>query len=194
MGCGRREDGTSVRRPRSDAELLAASSEDAKAFGEFYDRHVAAIVAFFHRRVYDPELVLDLTAETFAGALASVRRFSVDAGEPRAWLFAIARHKLADAIRTRRVDDEVRRRLAMEPVVLDDEGVAIIERMASRGLLELVADLPDSQREAVVAHYLEGRAYDEIAAELDLSESVVRKRASRGLRALRRAIMRRAGS
>ena len=183
-----------MRRRRSDAELLAASSEDPEAFGEFYDRHVADVLAFFHRRVFDAELVLDLTAETFAGALASVRHFSVGEGEPRAWLFAIARHKLADAIRLRRVEDEMRRRLAMEPVVLDDEGLAIIERLAARGLLEFVKGLPDPQREAIVAHYVDGRPYGEIAAELQLSESVVRKRVSRGLRALRRAIMGRAGS
>ena len=183
-----------MRRRRSDAELLAASGEDAEAFGEFYDRHVTDILAFFRRRVFDPELVLDLTAETFAGALASVRRFSVDAGEPRAWLFAIARHKLADAIRLRRVEDEARRRLGMEPVVVDEEALAIIERLAARGVLELVDGLPAPQREAIVAHYVDGRPYEEIAAELQLSESVVRKRVSRGLRALRRAMMGREGS
>jgi RNA polymerase sigma-70 factor (ECF subfamily) len=155
---------------------------------------VAEVVAFFHRRVFDSELALDLTAETFAGALASVRGFSADAGEPRAWLFAIARHKLADAIRQRRVEDRVRRALAMQPVVLDDEGLAIIERIAARGVLELVDGLPEPQREAIVAHYVDGRPYEEIAAALQLSESVVRKRVSRGLRALRRAIMGRAGS
>ena len=174
---------------RSDAELLAAALEDGKAFGEFYDRHVAWVLAFFRRRVFEPELALDLAAETFAGALASVAGFEPAVGDAHAWLFAIARHKLADAIRSRQVQDCARRALAMQPVAVDDETLATIERLAARGALELLDELPPQQRQAVAARHLEGRGYTEIALELRCSESVVRKRVSRGLAALRRAAL-----
>jgi DNA-directed RNA polymerase specialized sigma24 family protein len=39
------------------------------AFGQFYDRHVASVLAYFRRRTGDAELAMDLTAETFARAL-----------------------------------------------------------------------------------------------------------------------------
>ncbi|MGD0387294.1 MAG: hypothetical protein ABSB73_14320 [Solirubrobacteraceae bacterium] len=61
-----------MRRERTDAELLIAAREDAEAFGEFYDRHIAKVLAFFRRRVPDAELAMDLAAETFAAALGSV--------------------------------------------------------------------------------------------------------------------------
>ena len=150
---------------RSDAELLAAALEDGKAFGEFYDRHVAWVLAFFRRRVFEPELALDLAAETFAGALASVAGFEPAVGDAHAWLFAMA------------------------PVAVDDEALATIERLAVRGALELLDELPPQQRQAVAARHLEGREYTEIALELRCSESVVRKRVSRGLAALRRAAL-----
>ena len=170
----------------SDEELLAASATDPDAFGEFYYRHVDAIVAFFRRRVVDPELACDLAAETFAGALASVSGFAITEGVARGWLFAIARHKLADAMRLQRLDDRTRRALAIQPLRLDDETLATVDRIAARGVLALLDELPAAQRDAIVARYIDGREYDEIAATQCCPESLIRKRVSRGVIALRR--------
>ena len=52
-----------LRRERSDVDLLVAARDDAEAFGEFYDRHIARVLAFFRRRVPDGELAMDLAAE-----------------------------------------------------------------------------------------------------------------------------------
>jgi Sigma-70 region 2 len=41
----------------------------------FYDRHVRAVLGYFARRTGDPEVAGDLTAETFASALAARRRY-----------------------------------------------------------------------------------------------------------------------
>jgi DNA-directed RNA polymerase specialized sigma24 family protein len=91
----------------------------------------------------------------------------------------------SEAVRTNRVQDEARRALAMQPIELDDEAIAVLERIASGPALELLEVLPVGQREAIEAHHLDERGYPEIAAELRCSESVVRKRVSRGLAALR---------
>jgi RNA polymerase sigma-70 factor (ECF subfamily) len=50
---------------------------------------------------------------------------------------------------------------------------------------DLLRRLPVDQREAVSARVLQDRPYDEIAAELQTSSLVVRKRVSRGLAQLR---------
>ena len=104
---------------------------------------------------------------------------------PRAWLFAIARNKLYEAFRSRRIQDEARRALAMEPIRLDDEAIEILEAATSAPAIQLLETLAPEQREAIEAHHFEERGYAEIAAELQCSESVVRKRVSRGLAALR---------
>ena len=169
---------------RSDTELLLAARTRAEPFGVFYERHVASVLAFFRRRVAGPEEAFDLTAETFAAALASLPRFQPGPEPPRAWLFAIARHKLSEALRSSRVQDEARRALAMQPIQLDDEAIEILEATANAPTLELLETLAPDQREAIEAYHLEERGYAEIAAELRCSESVVRKRVSRGLAAL----------
>src|SRR4051812_49956647 len=95
-----------------DEDLLA--DRDAASFEAFYVRHVTNVLAFFPRRTRDPELAADLTAETFAAALAGRRRYRPQAGAPRAWLFGIAMKKLAHAQRRGYADQRAPRRLRME--------------------------------------------------------------------------------
>ena len=73
----------------------------------------------------------------------------------------------------------------MQPIHLDDEAIEILEATASAPAVELLETLTPEQREAVKAHHVEERGYAEIATELRCSESVVRKRVSRGLAAMR---------
>ncbi len=169
---------------RSDTDLLLAARTSAEPFGVFYERHVASVLSFFRRRVPGPEEAFDLTAETFAAALASLPRYEPGPEPPVAWLFAIARHKLSEALRRSRVQDEARRALAMEPIQLDDDAIEILERTARSSAVELLETLAPEQRDAIKAHHLEDRGYTEIAGELRCSESVIRKRVSRGLAAL----------
>src|SRR5262245_1720856 len=169
----------------SDTELLLNARTCSESFGVFYYRNFASVLAFFRRRVRGPEEAFDLTAETFAAALVALPRFQPGPEPPRSWLFAIARNKLHEAVRSRRIQDEARRALAMEPIRLDDEALEILELAAHAPAIQLLETLAPEQREAIEAHHLEGRGYAELAAELECSESVVRKRVSRGLAALR---------
>src|SRR6478672_9987460 len=107
----------------SDAELLARSASDRQAFGRFYQRHERLIVGFFMSRTRNPELAADLTAETFAIVLEIAERF--DPGREAGgcavpWLVSIARHTMAASARRGSVADDARRRLACDPVALDD--------------------------------------------------------------------------
>jgi RNA polymerase sigma-70 factor (ECF subfamily) len=171
--------------PRTDGELLVATSSDPEAFGVFYRRHVRGVVTFFRRRVASPELAFDLCAETFAAALEAAPRYEPRPEPARGWLYGIAWNKLHEAQRRGRADDSTRRALGMAPILLTDEGLERIEALTGGEALQLLEALPADQREAVRARVIEQRGYGEIAAELHCSESVVRKRVSRGVRAIR---------
>jgi RNA polymerase sigma factor (sigma-70 family) len=172
----------------TDAELLRLTTHDAEAFGVFYDRFEREVLAFFWRATRRADLVADLAGEVFASALESATSFDPERGKARAWLFGIARHELADAWQRGSVEDRVRIRLGVEPLVLTDESIERIEQLGSGppvGLLELVEELPEDQRLAVKGRVIEERDYVELAQSLACSPSVVRQRVSRGLRALR---------
>ena len=168
-------------RDRGDAELLVGDAED---FGVFYERHEDEVLAFFLRRTRRADLTGDLTAETFARALEGRSRFDPGLGEPVGWLFGIARHVLAGSLRRGRVADEARRRLGMERTVLDELALEAIEGVDVGPALVGLEELPADQQIAVRGRVLDERDYGDLAAQLRCSESVVRQRVSRGLRAL----------
>jgi RNA polymerase sigma factor (sigma-70 family) len=167
----------------SDEDLLL--SGDPEDFGLFYDRYVDMLLGYFARRAGDPEVAADLTAETFAAALASRRRFRRAATPAVAWLFGIAQHKLTDSRRRGAAEDRMRRRLGIQRVPVGDEDRELIAMLGRDAAWQMLDELPPEQREAVRAHVLDDRPYDEIALDAETSEAVVRKRVSRGLGALR---------
>jgi RNA polymerase sigma-70 factor (ECF subfamily) len=157
------------------------------AFSELYERHERLLLLYFRRRVSSAELAADLTAETFARALASRSRFkSRGEGSALAWLFGIGRNVLVSSVRDGKVEDRARRSLGVAAIAMDDEQLEAVDRLAADfAAEEVLATLPADQQSAVRARVLEERRYVEIAAELTCSEAVVRKRVSRGLTALR---------
>ena len=175
---------SSVWEDAPDERLLATTRAEPAAFGAFYRRHEDRVLGYFLSRVGDPEVAADLTAETFAAALASAHRFRPRRKPAVAWLFGIARNNLAMSRRQGRVDARARRRLGMAPLVLTDEAIERISDL-DHTALTLVDDLPDEQQAAVKARVIDERDYPDIAKDLRCSEAVVRKRVSRGLGSLR---------
>jgi RNA polymerase sigma factor (sigma-70 family) len=176
---------------RTDTALLAAAlAGDGEAFGVFYRRHAKPVAAFHLTRTRDAQDAADLTAETFAAALEAVDRFDPARGEPVAWLFGIARHRLITAMRKGAVERRARKRMGLERLVLDDAGLERVEAAASAELVKVELRegfdaLPPEQREAIALRVLLEHEYAEVAGRIDTSEAVARKRVSRGLSTLR---------
>ena len=173
---------------QTDAELLGATRTDSEAFAAFYDRYEAAVIAYFARRVRDPELAADLTAEVFAAALVGVARYRPFQPSAAGWLFAIAHNTLSNSLRRQRVEAFARIRLGIrDAVTFTDDELERVEELASdaRPLESLLKRLPADQAEAIRARVLEEQSYPDIASRLQTSELVVRKRVSRGLATLR---------
>jgi RNA polymerase sigma factor (sigma-70 family) len=179
----------SARSP-TDAQLLEEARRRPEAFGAFYERHGAALLSFLVRRAGDAEAGADLTAEVFAAALSGVDRFDAKRAEPLAWLYGIARHKLADFHRTGYVETRARRRLGMPRRGIDDEALERVEQLASLDVAAVIvhgalATLPSDQRDAVVARVIEEQDYEDMSHAANVSEGAIRQRVARGLATLR---------
>ncbi len=108
----------------SDEELLLSGC--AEDFGLLYERCHPPIRGYLRRRIgSQPDVVLDLVAETFARALERREQFDPERGSAIGWLLTIARHLLLDAARRGRVADESRR--------LSRDGRRSRRRCAARG-------------------------------------------------------------
>jgi RNA polymerase sigma factor (sigma-70 family) len=175
----------------TDGELLERTrSGDREAFGVLYERRHELVLAFLLKRTRNPEVAMDLMAETFAAALIALAdRPPAIAGSAAPWLVTIARNTLIDSYRRGRVESAARRRLAFEPVQISDSDIERVLRAAAETdlLLRLSKELPADQFEALRARILDERGYEEIARELECSEAVVRKRVSRAIATLRQA-------
>jgi RNA polymerase sigma factor (sigma-70 family) len=179
-----RERTVRVTRSCSDDDLLTSGGPEGYAL--FYRRHVEEILRYYARSTRDPEVAADLTAETFAAALAAKRRFKPGGPPATAWLFGIASKKLADYRRRGYAEDRARRRLGMERIEPTEVDLRWIEGLSTNvDVISLVEELPAEQRRAVTARVVDEQPYADIAEELDISLSGARKRVSRGLASLR---------
>jgi RNA polymerase sigma-70 factor (ECF subfamily) len=167
----------------SDAELLRAN--DAEAFTELYDRHVAQIHAWARARV--GEHAADLTAEVFARAWLARRRFRDEGGGSAApWLLGIAANVLRESLKNVAVESKARRKLGLPPALAPDDDLEAVEERLSlpAAALRAVRDLPASEREILTLRVVEERPYREIAERLGCSSQAARLRVSRALHRL----------
>jgi RNA polymerase sigma factor (sigma-70 family) len=177
---------------RTDAELIRAARTDADAFAELYRRHVHAVHAFFRPRAPHP-VTGELTAETFAQAALSLRRFRDEAGgSALPWLYGIARNLLRRYHENTRVETSARAKLGMPLRAYDLDVDAAHERAdAARSTPALAAaleSLPELQRQALELRVVDELPYEQVAGSLGCSEVAARIRVMRALGALSRAL------
>jgi RNA polymerase sigma factor (sigma-70 family) len=172
----------------TDAELARAAHKDPDAFLRLYVRHAPRIHRWFRGRAGDEEAALDLTAETFAQALASIGRFRAEVGPVDAWLFGIAHNLLLGYLRKRRVETAARQRLGVPlgPYTgeLEDAERRLVAEARRVELAQALETLPDKQREALELRVFEQLPYEEIGSRLGCSAGAARVRVTRALRAL----------
>lgn len=169
---------------------LVRSVTDPRAFEFVYDAYSTRVLAFLARRTFDAEAARDLTAETFAQAYQSRRRFrgSTD-DETAAWLYGIARNLLNRYIRTGVVERKAIERLGIRvPQLVEADYERIVQLAGLADLRAVIAEefsrLRPDQQTAVHLRVVEELSYPEIATRLAISEQTARARVSRGLRQL----------
>src|SRR5262245_47822728 len=75
--------------------LVRRAQTNAQAFGALYDRYVQRVYRYCLYRTNHLHEAEDLTAQIFLAALESLPRYRQD-GHFAAWLFSIARNKVAE--------------------------------------------------------------------------------------------------
>jgi RNA polymerase sigma factor (sigma-70 family) len=172
-----------------DVELIVLSWDEPEAFGLLFERHADSLLGYFARRALDPEAAAELTAETFAQAFASRRRFRDRGLGAAGWLYGIGRHQLGRYFRSGAVDSRARRRLGMPEREVSAEDYERIEELidfeqVGRAIGRAFSLLSEEQREALRLRVIDGLPYREVAEALKCTEDTARARVSRGLRRL----------
>lgn len=173
-----------LRAARAGSGGLASSEFEA-----VYRAHVGAVGRYFARRSVDPQIVADLTSETFVRAMTSIHTFE-GRGSLRAWLLAIARAVYAQQQEALADGRLVFGRLTTDVTLQHDELEDLLERIdaerVGRELLERIARLPELERSAVELVAVEGMTSREAAQALNVSPGALRVRLFRARARLRR--------
>jgi len=176
------------------AEQLRRSVRQPEAFGDFFDAYFEDLLSYLTRRTCDAEAGLDLTAESFAQAYLSRRRFRGSTeGEAAGWLYRIAKRQLARYFKRGEAERRALRRLGLERPELDLETERQIEQLAAldevRATLNVqLSELSPARREALRLRVIDELPYREVARRLEISEAAARARVSRALRDLAAAL------
>lgn len=184
---------------------LQSGSEDAYAW----------LIAHYHQPVYslvyrilnDPSDAADTTQEVFLKVFRGIKRFNGSASL-RTWVYRIAvheasnqrrwwfRHKRKETSMETQADangDQTRGILTLEDTLAADVDDSPFEHMIHeevRSKVELeLREVPEPYRTAVVLRDIEGLAYEEIAAVLELSLGTVKSRLTRGRACLRKRLL-----
>jgi RNA polymerase sigma-70 factor (ECF subfamily) len=204
------EPGTpSPARPPVDLQLARwirlAQEGDAEAFEELVGRHERCVYGTAWRLLGHLEDARDAAQEVFLRLYRSLAR--IDPGRPlQPWLYRVTVNVCRDLGRERRRRsrwspssvEELRGERGLEP----EDPLAGPERRAeaaqeTRRMLELLEELPDKERTALVLRDLEGLSTAEVAECLGSSPVTVRTQISRArlkLHRLRRRLHRRSAS
>ncbi|MGF1467327.1 MAG: RNA polymerase sigma factor [Sandaracinaceae bacterium] len=170
-----------------DSELFAAwQGGDAQAGNELFERHFDGLYRFFRGKVDDG--AEDLVQKTLLACVRG-RAYRGD-GTFRAYLYAVARNALYDALRAKRRHE----RLDFGEVSLEDLGTSPTGWLARREEQQLLhmalRRIPVDLQIALELFYFEDLSAAEVAQVLDVPEGTVRSRVRRGLAQLRAAVRR----
>jgi RNA polymerase sigma factor (sigma-70 family) len=177
----------------SDSELLKRYAEERsdEAFVEIARRHLTLIYRTALRHARGNAALADDASQTVLVQLA--RKAGPLARHPRlvGWLYTTTHHVTSTLIRSeRRRQAREQDAIAMENMNRDsneNDGWDKISPIVD----EILRDLGETDRDAVLLHFFEARTFAEVGASLDMGEDAARMRVTRALEKMRRALSRR---
>ena len=172
-------------------QTLVASAEQAPsdaeiAFERLYRSSRDDVYAYVASLLRDAPAAEEVTAAAFERAYRKRNRFDPERGEPRAWLFGIARNAALDELRRRGRQAE----LTAEPADLHDFGAEDGAERHERRLAVSAAleRLGPSERELIALKFHAGLDNAEIAEVLGVSPSNAGTLLHRAMNKLREAV------
>jgi RNA polymerase sigma-70 factor (ECF subfamily) len=162
--------------------LVQACQTDPAAFTYLYRRYFDAVYHYQLARAGSAAEAEDLTSQTFLAALESLPRYREN-GRFAAWLFSIARRKLAEHYRRRPT-------LALDELTLtspDPDPLRSLEEQEQRDWLETqLAGLREEERELLRLRFAAGLPFEQIGTLMRRSTQAVKMAVYRLLERLER--------
>ena len=173
--------------------IQRAKTGDQAALSDLYERYVDEIYRFLFYRTGDEMVAEDLTATVFTQMITGLPKYE-ERGLPfGAWLFRIARSRLADywrgVERRERRQAQIKQREALQ---IDMTSHPLEERFDHEGLQQAFEYLTEAEREVVLLRFAGGLSNKEIATVTHSNHNAVKSMMYRALTKLRKILERKA--
>lgn len=169
-------------------DIIGGIGSDPDLFEAFYREHLAEVQRFVARRVDDPHVAADLTADIFVAVIEGADRYDPALGPPRAWLFGIARQVVHTEYRRRSRFNRAIRRLGGHRALEADALAHALDRIdaeaSARALGAELAALSPVLRDVLELVAIDDLSVTEAAAVLGISANAARVRLHRARRQL----------
>ncbi len=175
-----------------DRTAVEAARHDPHAFEPLYRRYVAHIYSLAFYETRDPHVAEDITELVFLRALDALPRFR-EQGEGagstfKVWLYAIARHVIANERRARRRRPTEVIDAALDLPAADDPAATVVARLEAERAMQAVMALPDERRQVLLLRLVHELSAREIGQLMGKSEGAVRVLIHRALDSVRRQL------
>lgn len=172
-----------------DVIELVGQGDVAGALHRLMQRHGAAVYRYCREALRDDALADDVQQQVFIEAFRDLPRFA-GRSPVRVWLFAIAHHRVLDAVKQcRRTQDRFE---DLDAVDSPDPGPSPIDMLDDARLHEslavAVAELDELSRTVVLLRYQQGFTFEEIAEIYREKAGTLHARVARALPRLRACI------
>lgn len=162
-----------------------AAGGNFEAFGQLYGIYLDRIYRYAFHQVKDRMTAEDITEEVFVKAWKAIKSCKGKGKTFSAWIYRIAHNHIVNTLR----DTQKFVSIDMEKISENEgpEPEAKID-FEQQELTEIIAELPQNQRQVVVLKFIEGLNNKEIGKIMRKSEGAVRILQMRALTALRKKI------
>lgn len=171
---------------------LSAIGHDPPALTAFYEAHLEAVQRFIARRVSDPHLAADLTADVFLAAIQSAHKYKPERGDPGAWLIGVARNvvnaEFRRAAKNKAITRKVSGRELLDPGSLADIEARIDAERTAREIYDAVRRLPARDRALVELIAVDGMSVADAGRVLGITAGAARVRWHRSRTAIKAQI------
>lgn len=180
--------------PDSDVLRLVANQDMSGALGRLMQRHGTSVYRYCREALRDAALADDVQQQVFIAAFRDLPRFS-GRSSVRTWLFAIARHRVLDAVKSRRrarshVDDD-------DPTDVPDPrpspGEWLDDARLREALVGCLDRLPPHVVTALLLRFQQGFTFEDMAGVCHEKPGTLQAQVARALPKLRTCIERRTG-
>ncbi len=175
----------------TDLSLLQrfATAGDHAAFAEIIRRYAGMVFATCHRVLRDAARAEDAAQETFYRLMRRPEAVSHSLG---AWLHTAATNLAVDSLRSESARQRREHEYAAEIAQAHADAIHEVSHWSelSPKIDQAMAELPESDRLLLIAHFLQGRPQNELAAEAKVSNATMSRRVRDAAGALQQKLRR----